>query len=188
MVGRMVGAGDVGEILAGASYLPFAGPIAREKLYKAARRRLDHYVRRHGVELRRAVGPEWQFEVPLEAARIAGRVDLVLRAEGGSEKDVELVDFKTASNRPPSEHHKNQLRLYAEAARVVGWNPVRLAIHDLDADNGGRIAIEDDASAAGTFRTELHGWVERIVSGDFEPPRRRTACAACDFARLCSRH
>jgi DNA helicase-2/ATP-dependent DNA helicase PcrA len=187
MAGRRVGAADVDEIVAGASYLPFAGPIARERLYKAARRRLANYVRRHGLELERTLAPERQFEVPLEAARIMGRIDLMLWAEGGGEKDVELLDFKTAANRPPSDHHKNQLRLYGQAARVLGLNPVRLAIHDLDADNGGRVLVEDDLAAADRFRSQLHTWVQRIAVGEFEPPRRCDKCASCDFAQLCGR-
>jgi hypothetical protein len=182
-----VDVGDVKEILAAASYLPFAGHIARDRLFKAALRRVGGYVRHHGAELRRALAPEWSFEVPIGAARVAGRVDLVLRSAGGGKQDVELVDFKTAANRPPSEHHKNQLRLYAEAARILGWNPVQLSIQDLDADDGGRIAIENDASAAGDFGVELRSWTERILAGDFEPRGSRPGCNACDFARLCRR-
>jgi DNA helicase-2/ATP-dependent DNA helicase PcrA len=185
--GNSVNVRDVKEILAAASYLPFAGHIARDRLFRAALRRVEGYVRHHGAELQRALAPEWPFEVPLGAARIAGRVDLVLRIAGGGKQDVEFVDFKTAASRPPSEHHRNQLRLYAEAARVLGWNPVQLSIHDLDADNGGRITVENDALAASDFRAELHSWVDRIVSGDFEPRRSRGRCDSCDFARLCGR-
>ena len=43
---------------------------------------------------------------------------------------VELIDFKTSENRPPSEIHINQLRLYAAASERLGLEPVKLAIHD----------------------------------------------------------
>jgi DNA helicase-2/ATP-dependent DNA helicase PcrA len=175
----------VEEILGEARYLPFAGPIARERLFKAARRRLTNYVRQHGGELARVIAPERPFEVPVDGARISGRIDLLTRAEGGAPKDVELIDFKTAANRPPSEHHQNQLRLYAQAARTLGLNPIRLVIHDLDADNGGRIEVPYDTAAADCFRTELHGWLDGIEAGRFEVRRRSARCAACDFKLLC---
>ncbi len=55
-----------------------------------------------------------------------------------SSEDVSGSAAMTAGDQPPSEHHENQLRLYAEAARVLGMNPVRLAIHNLDVKDGGR--------------------------------------------------
>ena len=184
--GHEASTADVDAILSHACYLPFAGPIAAERLFKAARRRLTGYVRNHGRELARTLASEQPFEVPLEAARVMGRIDLLLRAEGGGSRDVELLDFKTAANRPPSEHHKSQLRLYAEAARLLGLNPVRLAIHDLDEEGGGRIEIEDDEAAVDHFRSELRDWVERIVGGRFAPPSKRKPCMGCDFQTLCS--
>jgi hypothetical protein len=92
---------DVDAILAGSFYLPFAGTIPATKLRESARRRVRRYVRRHGDELRRTVRPEVSFEVPLANARVRGRIDLMLRADGGGERQVELVDFKTSENRPP---------------------------------------------------------------------------------------
>jgi DNA helicase-2/ATP-dependent DNA helicase PcrA len=183
--GREMSASDAEEILAEADYLPFAGPVPRERLLKAARSRLLGYLQRYGKELQRTLAPERRFEVPLESARIYGQIDLVLRAEGGGDQDVELIDFKTAGDRPPSEHHQNQLRLYAEAARVLGMNPVRLAIHDLDVKGGGRIPVPEDPAAAKRFRTQLRGWLRQIAAGQFPPLSRRDSCRACDFVRLC---
>jgi len=177
----------VDNILSRAFYLPFAGPIDQHKLFKAAKRRLRHYVRNYGVELMRTVEPERRFEVPMNRARVRGRIDLLLKAEMGEPEDVELVDFKTAANRPPSQQHQNQLRLYAEAARALGMNPVRLAIHDLDADRGGRMPVEDSERAREEFRAELQGWLEQIAVGDFLPKWDAKTCPACDFMRLCNR-
>ena len=128
--------------------VPLAGPVPAARLREAARRRLSAYVRGHGAELARTLKVEAGFEVPLAAARIRGRVDLLLRADGAGRADarqaagglvgaasdgrpvpVELIDFKTSANRPPSEIHVNQLRLYAEALVRLGYEPVRMAVH-----------------------------------------------------------
>jgi DNA helicase-2/ATP-dependent DNA helicase PcrA len=186
MAGEAITAAHAEHALADAEYLPFAGPVPREKLLKAARRRVLSYVRDYGHELRRTLAPERRFEVPLESARILGQIDLVLRAEGGGENDVELIDFKTSADRMPSQHHKNQLRLYAEAARVLGLNPVRLAIHDLDKEREGRIPVHEDAAEAVRFRAQLRSWLGQIAAGEFRRPSRREACQACDLVRLCS--
>lgn len=126
-------------------------------------------------------------EVPMNRARVRGHIDLLLKAETGEPEDVEFVDFKTAANRPLSQQHQNQLRLYAEAARALGMNPVRLAIHDLDADRGGRMPVEDSERAREEFRAELQGWLEQIAVGDFLPKWDAKTCPACDFMRLCNR-
>jgi hypothetical protein len=97
---------------------------------------------------------------------------------------VELVDFKTAANRPPTPQHQNQLRLYAEAVRVLGKNPVRLFIHDLDADAGRRAEVPEGKAEVRQFRTELRDWLSAIHEGAF-PPHRSSACGPCDFKRLC---
>jgi DNA helicase-2/ATP-dependent DNA helicase PcrA len=175
----------VEEVLSEGFYLPFAGPIKYQQLYQAAQRRLQNYTKNFGQELVRTIEPEKRFDVPLELARVRGRIDLLLRAEGGGPQDVELIDFKTAAERPPSPQHQNQLRLYAEAVRVLGMNPVRLVIHDLDNDNGGRILVEENEEKASSFRNELREWVGDIREGKFLTKRISLKCRKCDFKTFC---
>jgi len=184
--GRAPTTEDVEEILQRSFYLPFAGLGSRERLYRSARQRLRKYVRRYGEELVRTAEPERRFEVPLEAARVRGRIDLVLSADGGS-REVELIDFKTAVNRPPSEHHKNQLRVYAAAMRTLGYRPVRLWIHDLDSDESRRVLVEEDERQAAQFRGLMQSWIDGIRGGEFPRVKDRAACRGCDFTRLCPR-
>jgi len=185
--GRRAQPGDVERLLERSFYLPFAGREKRAALRESARRRVEAYVRRHGDELLRTIQPEARFEVPLAAARVRGRIDLLLRAEeNGNGARVELVDFKTTSNRPPEEMHVNQLRLYAAAAEAMGLEPVRLAIHDLDADGGGRQPVPQDDAAREAFRERLEAWAEGIRTGRFEPPENReVVCPGCDFRQFC---
>lgn len=179
---------DVEQVLSNDFYLPCAGPIKYQELYRAAQRRLQNYVKNYGQELVRTIEPERHFDVPLELARVRGRIDLLLQAEEGGTLDVELVDFKTAAERPPSVQHQNQLRLYAEAVRALGMNPVRLIIHDLDADNGGRISVEDDEEKVATFRYELRKWIEDISRHKFSTKRVSVRCRNCDFKIFCQPH
>ncbi len=99
---------------------------------------------------------------------------------------MELIDIKTAANRPPGEHHESQLRLYAEAARLLGLNPVRLVIHDLDADTPGRAVIEENEAAQSAFKAKLRGWITGIGEARFDKKRNKKTCASCDLLRLCA--
>jgi DNA helicase-2/ATP-dependent DNA helicase PcrA len=166
-------------------YLPFAGPIPFQKLRASAQRRLETYLSRYGDELTRTLQSEVPFEVPIQEARLLGRMDLVLLAPDGSQQDVVLVDFKTSEGRPPSELHQNQLRLYAEACRALGLNPVQLIIHDLDSDMGGRVPVDQDEEQTKSFRKQLGGWVSGIRAGRFRPSESPAACQDCDFHTFC---
>lgn len=183
--GRPPSEDDVDRILTSSFYLPFAGPIPAANLRESARRRVQAYVRDFGHELTRTLQPEAMFEVPLANARVRGRIDLVLRAADGERSAVELIDFKTSANRPPSDLHLNQLRLYAAAAEQQGLRPVRLAIHDLDADDGGRIDVDASLREAEAFKERLQNWVGAIRTGDFRPVGNRAICRSCDFRRFC---
>ncbi len=183
--GRPPAAEDVDRIVDRDFYLPFAGPIPAANLKESARRRVRAYVRAHGEELARILRPEARFEVPLEGARVRGRIDLLLRAADGDGRRVELVDLKTTANRPPSEIHANQLRMYALAVERLGLEPVRLWIHDLEVDGGGRSEVPNDEAERERFRERLQGWVEGIRAGRYEPAARIEVCSGCDFRRFC---
>jgi DNA helicase-2/ATP-dependent DNA helicase PcrA len=178
---------DVDRIIEQSFYLPFAGPIPATNLRRAAANRIKAYVQDYADELTRCVRPEMRFEVPLGHARVRGRIDLVLHAEGSSRNEIELIDFKTSSNRPPSEMHKNQLRLYAAAAERMGYEPVAMGIHDLDSECGGRYPVPDDPDASEAFAESLSGWVQQIREGRFSPTKDRLTCEACDFRSFCMR-
>jgi len=179
---------DVAEkLVAERFYLPFAGRSERDQLFEGARRRVVTYVVQFGEELERTVDVERAFEVPLAEAKVRGRVDLLLRADGADKPEVVLVDFKTSGDRPSSEAHENQLRLYAEALRALGQRPVRLLVHDLDQRDRSvaRTEVKEDTASTAAFRRRLGGWIEGIKAGAFDPCEGRLACPACDFRRFC---
>ena len=123
-------------------------------LRESVRTRVRTYLAEYGHELRRTIRPEVPFEVPLGHARVHGRIDLMLRANGGDHR-VELIDFKTSENRPPSEIHINQLRLYAAAAERLGLEPVSFAIHDLEAEEGHRHVFGNNDQERDAFAMQL---------------------------------
>jgi ATP-dependent DNA helicase UvrD/PcrA len=171
----------VTSVIERAWYLPFAGAIPAASLHASAVRRLTAYARRHGAELTRILTPEARFEVPIAGSRIRGRIDLLLHATHGASKQVEIVDFKTTANRPALQEHQNQLRLYAAAMTKTGYEPVRLAIHDLE--QGDRIEVAVDPAAQAAFENQLGQWVDGIRSGVFNP--NPASCRTCDFAAFC---
>jgi DNA helicase-2/ATP-dependent DNA helicase PcrA len=183
--GQSVTQADVASLLNDSFYLPFAGSIPAERLRESALRRVGRYLQDFGHKLPRTLRPEAPFEVPLAHARLRGRIDLLLRAAGGAPNQVELIDFKTSENRPPSNFHKNQLQLYAAAAAQLGLEPVRLAIHDLDAETGQRIEVPHDATERDAFRGRLEQWVDGIQGGRFAPVEDPAVCRKCDFNPFC---
>ena len=65
-------------------------------LRESVRKRVRAYLTKYGDELRRTIRPEIAFEVPLGHARVHGRIDLMLRANGGDRR----VELKTSE--PPA--------------------------------------------------------------------------------------
>ncbi len=175
---------DAAAILQECFYLPFASHAQREAMLDALNRRLANYVRRHGADLARTLDVERRFEIPLDGARLRGRIDLLLRAAGPDPSAVEIVDIKTAENSPPLPQHQNQLRLYAQAARTLGLNPVRLVIHDLDSEDGAAIPVEENPRELARFQEDMCRWVDGIRTASFTS-RRGPACGGCDYTRLC---
>ena len=112
----------------------------------------------------------------------------VLRSDAGEAGQdpsaVEIIDIKTAENRPPLPQHQSQLRLYAQAARTLGLNPVRLVIHDLDSEDGAAIPVEESLTELAQFQEDMCRWVHGIRSGHFSP-LGATGCGTCDYAALC---
>jgi hypothetical protein len=46
--------------------------------------------------------------------------------------------------------------------------PVKLVTYDLDRDQGGAIAVEENETEVASFRKELHQWLQGIREGKFE--------------------
>ncbi len=102
----------------------------------------------------------------------------MLRAAGPDPSAVEIVDIKTAKNRPPLPQHQNRLRVYAQEARTLGLNPVGLAIHDLDSEDGAAIPVEEDPRELGAFEEDMCRWVHGIRTARFMPRCKRVPCSA----------
>jgi superfamily I DNA/RNA helicase len=167
-------------------YLPFAAAMERTRMYEGLLRRMRRYVRLHGLDLARAVEVERHFEIPLDGARVRGRVDLILDASRNGQEGVEIVDIKTSEKRPPLPQHRNQLRLYAEAMSALGLVPLLLTIHDLESEDGTAIPVDNDQEELHLFKEQINRWVYGIGHGSFSPSSEE-ACADCDYGILCGR-
>lgn len=201
---------EIARILRDRFYLPFASSDQKTIMFQALLRRLRAYAESRGKDLARAIEVELPFEVPVDGFRVRGRIDLVLAAVGSDVPSdgslraqlsppstcahsgataeataVEIVDLKTSENRPPLPRHKNQLRLYGKALGLLGKNPVRLTIHDLDSEDGHVIEVEPNDTEFGEFEAEMARWLWGIRNSRFEPVFG-PACKACDYAGLCS--
>ena len=181
MGGEMPSPVVASEILGASFYLPFAGRAGRERMFASMSIRVRRYAESHSDSLKRVVRVEQRFEVPIDGSRVRGRMDLVARVQAAPTPDgVEIIDIKTSEKRPPMAQHKNQLRLYGEAARIMGMNPLRLTIHDLDSDDGSAVAVETDDKELDLFKEQICRWVHGIRNRSFAA-RIGPGCRACDF-------
>jgi DNA helicase-2/ATP-dependent DNA helicase PcrA len=177
--GRRITHDDGQSVLARTFYVPFATRVQRDILYKSAASRVRRFVDKCSVRLRRTEQVEQAFELPVGSNRVRGRVDLVLRAERGSEDEVELLDIKASENETVLHKHQNQLRLYAKGMSHLGKRPVGLAILDLEGQGGFLEVLKDDA-ALEAFESNLASWTDGIQKREFDP-RPGQSCKGCEF-------
>lgn len=62
---------------------------------------------------------------------------------------------------------------------------MRLAIHDLEADEGRRHVFVSNDRERDAFATRLEEWVDGIRGGNFRPVEDRAIFPECDFRRFC---
>jgi DNA helicase-2/ATP-dependent DNA helicase PcrA len=187
MIGKVVTAKEINEILDSSFYLPFAGLIAREKLKAAIIRRTQAYLAKYVKELDRTTGIEVPFSFPVTGARIFGRIDLMLSTLNGNKDDLILIDFKTSAIQPKINTNEDQLNIYAQAISKLGKNPRELYIHDLGIDGGRRIKVDYDQNRADLFQKKLERWVSDINNKVFTTPNSKHQCSRCDYKLICRR-
>lgn len=140
--------------------------------------------RRSRFATRRPAVVEAPFELALDDARLAGRIDAVYADDGA----CEVVDFKSGQHRAdPS--LRVQLEAYAVAVAEVGILPVpptELSVTFVYL-GGGRleeVSERADEQWLGEARGHLRALAARAAAGE-RAATPSDACRECDFTRFC---
>lgn len=162
------------------------GPVARE----AAFSQVMNYFDQNRDEMQRVIETEVDVSVEKEGYVLAGKVDLLMGADG----KLELLDFKT-SERPTDspeliKSYERQLATYAHILeRRYGKRPERLLLY-WTAE-----ACKEDAimelpydpevvEEAGRYFDEVVGRIQNKEFNIVEPPEKKI-CKECDLKSFC---
>jgi len=74
-------------------YLPFASPLPAQVLCESVRNSVRAYLGQYGTSSTVRSVARLAFKVPLGYARVHGRIDLMLRANGPARRAHRLQDF-----------------------------------------------------------------------------------------------
>ena len=182
---RPVTDSEVRELVDRHFYLRYAPGNITANMRKAALHVVRNYVRDHSDSFGDVLETEKSFEFTLGNTLITGQIDLIKKVdETGNLSEVELVDFKSDNALLYKKDNEHQLRLYVMASeKVLGLDPAKACIHDLEKGDRKYVGISDDALS----ETEniLQERISGICSGDFSPARVKALCTECDYFRIC---
>jgi DNA helicase II / ATP-dependent DNA helicase PcrA len=136
--------------------------------------------------LRRSSSPkvlhtEEHFELHLEGATIAGRID---RVDDLGDARVAIIDYKTGKPRTQEDADKSlQLSIYAIAAQEKwGYQAERLVFYNLEESSA--VSTVRDRLQLEEAKSKVKDVADRIEAGDFDP-KPGFHCRFCSYRSLC---
>jgi len=123
------------------------------------------------------------FKLPIKDFFLTGKID---RIDAISEKEVEIIDYKTGKFVPTEEEIKDdlQLRIYALAA-VKKYNlvPKKVSIYCLEQNV--KLSTEFEAGKLEGTLNEIIDLYNKISQDKEFPPLKNHFCPACDYLVIC---
>jgi DNA helicase II / ATP-dependent DNA helicase PcrA len=162
-------------------FLPGANKAAHAEMKGAARRLVTAYVAGHPEDLFRVWLSERPFELRLEGVTVAGRADVILDREGGTDGALAIVDYKTSARGEPGVHDL-QLQVYADAGRREGLDVRAAYVHDLKLAD--RSTVDVASSAITTAEQIVIGAADQIRRREFDA-NPGTRCRRCEVRTIC---
>ncbi|NIR48557.1 PD-(D/E)XK nuclease family protein, partial [candidate division KSB1 bacterium] len=177
---------EVAEIVSQHFYLRYAASEQEEILKRSALWSVLRYLEMWHEDLSLSVKAERSFEMDFDNALLSGTIDL-LRRENGQTNILEIIDFKTGSQRKNMEELELQVQLYTLAAReALNLNVEKAYVHFLDDKKQNRLKVLTTPKqlewARRTITDAVHGITHRRFRRN---PRNRGVCEVCDWERIC---
>jgi len=123
------------------------------------------------------------FKLPIKDFFLTGKID---RIDALSEKEVEIIDYKTGKFVPSEEEIKDdlQLRIYALAA-IKKYNlvPKRISIYCLEQNV--KLSTEFKQEKLEDTLNEIISLYDKISQDKEFPPLKNHFCSACDYLVIC---
>ena len=169
--------------------LRYATEKIQKNMEKTAKKIVKNYVNLHKDEFRYILETEKRFEFVIDEAIISGQIDLLKKVdEKGNVREVEIIDFKTESDKDDNLYkldHEKQLRFYALAClRSLGLSPQKACIHHLERRRNMRDYVDISAEQLNMTREKIAKGVRNILNRKF-PAKPLRICRYCDYCYIC---
>jgi DNA helicase-2/ATP-dependent DNA helicase PcrA len=159
-------------------HLQFASKDILSDVRSTAKVTLTKFAVAREEDMRNIQEVETRLEFPVQNATIAGKVDVILKAD----QSFEVRDYKTSDIVVSKDDAEFQLRLYSHGLRQVGWDISKASVAYLDG------ATIDDVPVApadvATAKVRAEQIISQIKTSDFKP-RPSSFCGECEYCGLC---
>ena len=184
MAGELTDSGEATALVEQHLHVPFAYPVLREDLRRAAVDAVTRYLDANQDQLQRTEYAEKEIELVVSPGiTVNGRIDLIRRLDTN---EISIVDFKSTERAQDEDVTRQQLHVYAMGYQELTGSSADL-IEVLNLDERGKSTREIvDAGLLGETTEMIRGAGEAIRSNDL--PRIKhwcDSCERCDLAGIC---
>lgn len=176
---------DVQRMIDESFYLPYATPKLEENMYKSVVRAINNYVDHNQAEMKNIYMAETEIEIDMgDGIKVNGRIDLVKKVNNDGNKQIAIVDFKTANKRVLESINKEQLKIYALGYQeLTGDMADYMEIYQLDSENKAREPITDDVILE--VKKDITEAATNIRSNYLPRKCNKDNCSKCHLSYLC---
>lgn len=169
-------------------FLRYAPAKILDSLRKAVRVTLKNYLAKYESEMKLILESEKPFEFPIERVLVSGSIDLIKKSTDVSEKEIEVIDFKSEKQSDDVERAQDihmQLRLYSIACKEgLGYQPEKARIHHLDNNLREEVSIDDNELKQ--TKLKVIQIVDDIQTHMFSH-KPGPYCKQCDWSDICTK-
>lgn len=184
MAGELADSGEAAALVDQHLHVPFAYPVLREDLRRAAVEAVTRYLDANQDQLPRTEYAEKEIELVVSPGiTVSGRIDLIRRLDTD---EISIVDFKSTERAQDEDVTRQQLHVYAMGYQELTGSSADL-IEVLNLDERGKSTREIvDAGLLEETTEMIRGAGEAIRSNHL--PRVKNwcdSCERCDLAGIC---
>jgi DNA helicase-2/ATP-dependent DNA helicase PcrA len=176
---------DVQRMVDEAFYLPYATPKLAENTYKNVSKVVSNYVEHNRDNLANVRLAESPIEIDMgDGVTVNGRIDMVKETVVDGEKEVTIVDFKTANKEVVESINKEQLKIYALGYQeLTGKKADYMEVYQLNSEHSAREMITE--TVISEVRKDIKNAADNIRANNLPRKCNRDNCSKCHLNYLC---